>query len=254
MQISQDTDSKWVCKINKNIDRLCTPVLSDSHLHYVNYCGFIFALLIKMKRYTAIYSIVLVFSSFLSGCSVSNNPLRPQLKLLQKGIIKDDSSYVYHLPYQENKAHLLVQGYFSRYTHKHRAALDFKMKRGTKVCAVKDGVVIRIKADGKRGGGNTKYRPDGNYIVIQHNDSSRSGYWHLRNESLLVKVGDQVKQGQVIALSGNSGYTYFPHLHFIVWKFDGKGQWTQIGTRFKTNKGIRYLRPFRFYRNTKPTN
>lgn len=200
------------------------------------------------KIITAVYLCTLI------GCSVSNNPIRTELKLLQKGKIKDDTSFVYHLPFEENKTRLVVQGYFSRYTHKHRAALDFKMKSGTKICAVRDGIVIRIKADGKRGGGNSKYRADGNYIVIQHNDSSRSGYWHLRHEALFVKVGDQVKQGQIIGLSGKTGYTYFPHLHFIVWKSNGKGQWTQIGTRFQTNKGILYLRPLRFYRNTKPTN
>lgn len=205
-----------------------------------------------MTRLTSFLLPVCVLLFLLCGCAVSNNPQRKELKLLQKGKIKDDSSFVYHLPYEENKTHLLVQGYFSRYTHKNRAALDFKMKKGTKICAVRDGVVIRIKADGKRGGGNVKYRTDGNYVVIQHNDSTRSGYWHLRHEALFVKVGDQVKQGQVIGLSGKSGYTYFPHLHFIVWRSDGKGQWTQIGTRFQTNKGIRYLRPFRFYRNSKP--
>lgn len=188
----------------------------------------------------------------ITGCSVSNNPQRRELKLLQKGNLRDDSSYIYQLPYKQNKTHLLVQGYFSHYTHKHRAALDFKMRKGTKICAVRDGVVVRIKADGKRGGGNPKYRPDGNYIIIQHSDSTRAGYWHLRHKSLFVKVGDTVKQGQVIGLSGKTGYTYFPHLHFIVWKSDGKGQWKQIGTRFKTNKGIRYLRPFRFYKTVNP--
>ncbi len=192
----------------------------------------------------------LFFTITMVSCSVSNNPLHTQLKQLQKGIIKDDSSFIYHLPYEENKTHLLVQGYFSHYTHKHRAALDFKMKKGTKICAVRDGVVIRIKADGKKGGGNIKYRPDGNYIIIQHNDSTRSGYWHLRHEALLVKVGDRVKQGQVIGLSGKSGYSYFPHLHFIVWRYTKSGEWQQIGSRFQTNKGIRYLRPLRFYRNT----
>lgn len=207
-----------------------------------------------MKIFTYWHAPSFLMLLILTSCSVSNSPQRKELKLLQKGKIKDDSSFVYHLPYEENKTHLLVQGYFSRYTHKHRAALDFKMKKGTKICAVRDGIVIRIKLDGKRGGGNVKYRPDGNYIVIQHSDSTRSGYWHLRHEAIFVKVGDQVKLGQVIGLSGKSGYTYFPHLHFIVWRSDGKGQWTQIGTRFKTNKGIRYLRPFRYYRNTKPTN
>lgn len=201
-----------------------------------------------MKNNPAFYIIAAALLFLSAGCSVSDNPQRRELKLLQKGKLTDDTGFVYHLPYEENKSHLLVQGYFSRYTHRQRAALDFKMKKGTRVCAVRDGVVVRIKADGKQGGGNVKYRPDGNYIVIQHSDSSRSGYWHLRHQAVYVKTGDQVKQGQVIGLSGKSGYTYFPHLHFMVWKSDGQGRWTQIGTRFKTNTGIRYLRPFRFYR------
>jgi murein DD-endopeptidase MepM/ murein hydrolase activator NlpD len=207
-----------------------------------------------MKNNSAIYLISPILLFFSAGCTVSNNPMRAELKLLQKGKIKDDSSFVYYLPYEQNKTHLLVQGYFSHYTHKHRAALDFKMKRGTKVCAARDGVVVRLKEDGKIGGSNIKNRPYGNFIVIQHPDSSRTGYWHLQYNSVLVNMGDTVKQGQVIALSGNSGYTYFPHLHFIVWRPDKKGQWAQIGTRFQTNKGIRYLRPFRFYRNKKTTN
>ena len=206
-----------------------------------------------MKNNSALQIFIASLLFLFTGCSVSNNPVRKDLKLLQKGIIKDDSSFVYHLPYEENKAHLLVQGYFSRYTHKHRAALDFKMKKGTKICAARAGVVIRLKEDGSKGGSKVKYRTDGNFVVIQHEDSSRTGYWHIRFNGVLVNIGDTVRQGQAIALSGNSGYTYFPHLHFIVWRFDRKGQWSQIGTRFQTNKGIRYLRPFRLYRNTKPT-
>jgi murein DD-endopeptidase MepM/ murein hydrolase activator NlpD len=205
-----------------------------------------------MKRFTALHIMLPIL--FLAGCAVSNNPQREQMKLLQKGILKDDSSFVYQLPYQENKTYLLVQGYFSRYTHRNRAALDFKMKKGTKICAVRGGVVIRLKKDGNRGGSNVKYRADGNYIVIQHEDSTRSGYWHLKHDAVFVNVGDTVKQGQVIGLSGRTGYSFFPHLHFIVWRSDGKGRWKQIGTRFQTDKGIRYLRPFRFYGSKKPVN
>jgi len=207
-----------------------------------------------MNNNSVIQIIIIFLLLLLAGCSVSLDPQHKEIKMLQMGIIKDDSSFVYQLPYGENKTHLLVQGYFSHYTHKHRAALDFKMKKGTKICAARAGVVIRLKEDGKRGGSNIKNRPYGNYVVIQHEDSSRTGYWHLQFNGVLVQVGDTVKQGQVIALSGNSGYTYFPHLHFIVWRSDKKGGWQQIGTRFQTNKGIRYLRPFRFYRNQLPTN
>jgi len=91
---------------------------------------------------------------------------------LQKGIIKDDTSYVYQLPYAYNTSHLLIQGYFSHYSHKERAALDFKMKRGTKVYAARGGVVVRVKEDGNKGGWNKKYRPYGNNIVIQHSDGT----------------------------------------------------------------------------------
>lgn len=185
----------------------------------------------------------------ITGCYVSKNPMRDEVKRLQKGKIKDDSSYVYSLPYEEGKSHLIVQGYFSSFTHRERAALDFKMKRGTKICAVRDGVVVRLKEDGDRGGLKRKYRPYGNYVIIQHADSSRAGYWHLQKEGVLVNIGDTVKKGQVIGISGKTGYTAFPHLHFIVWSSDATRQWRQVPTRFQTSKGIKYLRPLRKYRN-----
>lgn len=187
---------------------------------------------------------------FLAGCTVSKNPLRKEVKLLQKGIIKDDTSYIYALPYEDNTAHLLVQGYFGRFTHKERAALDFKMKRGTKILAARDGVVIRMKEDGVHGAIKKEYRSEGNYIIVQHADSSRSGYWHLQTNGALVNVGDHVIKGQVIGLSGKTGYTAFPHLHFLVWGFDKNGRWQQIPTRFQTSKGIKYLKAINRYRST----
>jgi murein DD-endopeptidase MepM/ murein hydrolase activator NlpD len=186
---------------------------------------------------------------FIAGCAVSNNPLRNEIKQLQKGRIKDDTSYVYSLPYNANKAPLIVQGYFGKFSHKERAALDFKMKRGTNILAARGGVVIRVKEDGDKSGWNKKFRPYGNMIVIEHADSSRAGYWHLQKNGALVNAGDTVKQGQAIGLSGKTGYTAFPHLHFLVWKFSTKGQWQQLATRFQTSKGIKYLKPLKRYRS-----
>ncbi len=185
--------------------------------------------------------------TFLAGCSVSKNPLRKEVKQLQKGIIKDDTSYVYALPYQEGKTFRVIQGYFSRFTHKERAALDFNMKRRTKITAARDGIVVRAKEDGIKGGLKSKYRPDGNNIVIQHTDGSRAGYWHLQHNGALVNVGDTVKTGQIIALSGKTGYALVPHLHFLVWR-SGGGQWQQIPTRFQTSNGIKYLRSWGKYK------
>lgn len=184
-----------------------------------------------------------------SGCYVSKNPMAKEVKRLQKGITKDDTSYIYGLPYEEGKSHYLVQGYFSSFTHRERAALDFKMKRGTKICAAREGVVVRVKEDGDRGGLKKRFRPYGNYVIIQHPDSSRAGYWHLQKDGVLVNVGDTVQKGQVIAISGKTGYSFMPHLHFLVWSTDNNRQWRQVATRFQTSKGARYLRPLRKYRN-----
>lgn len=195
------------------------------------------------------FSLSFLVIVLLSGCYVSKNPMRDEAKRLQKGRVKEDTSYIYGLPYEEGKAYYMVQGYFSAFTHKERAALDFKMKRGTKICAARDGVVVRLKEDGDRGGLKRKYRAYGNYVIIQHEDSSRAGYWHLQKDGVLVNVGDTVRKGQVIALSGKTGYSAMPHLHFLVWSTDSNRQWRQVGTRFQTSKGVKYLRPLRKYRN-----
>jgi len=179
---------------------------------------------------------------FLSACSVTTNPLRKQVKLLQRGIIADDTSYVYGLPFEEGKKIRIIQGYFSRYSHKERAALDFNMKRGSNILAAREGVVVRVKEDGKRGGVRKKFRKEGNNIIIQHADGSRAGYWHLQHNGALVKVGDTIQKGQVIGLTGKTGYALVPHLHFLVWKSDRNTNWQQVPTRFQTSKGIKYLR------------
>lgn len=196
----------------------------------------------KQSKALAYIFCVTVFYS----CAVSNNPQRKQFRQLQSGKLKEDTSYLYNLPYNKNETHRLVQGYFSTLSHKERAALDFKMKRGTPVLAARGGVVVRVKEDGDKGGWNKKYRPYGNVIVIQHADSSRAGYWHLQLNGALVNVGDTVLQGQHIGYSGKTGYTLFPHLHFLVWRFNNN-QWQQVGTRFKTSKGNLYLRPLTRY-------
>ena len=196
-----------------------------------------------MKLFITSFVIICLLS-----CTVSHNPLRSTFRSLQRGKLKDDTSYVYTLPYEKGKRYRMVQGYFSRFTHKERAALDFKMKRGTIVCAAREGVVVRVKEDGDRGGLRKKYRSYGNNIVIQHADGTRAGYWHFRFNGALVQAGDSVKAGQPIGYSGKTGYTALPHLHFLVWRFDTAGHWQQVPTRFHSTAGDHYLRAFRRYK------
>ncbi|AKC60016.1 murein DD-endopeptidase MepM [Blochmannia endosymbiont of Polyrhachis (Hedomyrma) turneri] len=83
--------------------------------------------------------------------------------------------------------------------------VDFAVPIGTPVLSVGDGEVIVSKYG----------RISGNYIVIRHSNCCVTRYLHLNR--LLVKVGQVVKKGDNIALSGNTGRSTGPHLHFEVW-------------------------------------
>ncbi len=113
----------------------------------------------------------------------------------------------------------VTQGWEGGFTHKgpkSRYAIDVSMPIGTPIIAVKGGRVIDMKMDSSLGGKNKKYRAHANFIKIQHNDGTMSVYVHLKGHSQTVQIGDFVKKGQIIALSGNTGYTTGPHLHFAI--------------------------------------
>ena len=185
-----------------------------------------------------------LFLFSLASISQTNYSIRD----LKDGKFKSDSSYIYSLPFEKGKKVFLIQAYDSKMSHKDELALDFKVKKGTTICAAREGVVSSLRKDSDKGGLKQENLSDGNYIIIKHNDGSSGMYWHLQKDGALVKVGDTVRQGQVIGLSGKTGYAAIPHLHFIVWKNDSRG-WQQVATRFQTSKGIKYLQPWKCYRN-----
>jgi murein DD-endopeptidase MepM/ murein hydrolase activator NlpD len=170
---------------------------------------------------------------------------------LKNGKFNDDSSYIYTLPFAHKKKVFLVQGYESLFSHKGEKALDFKVKTGTKVCAARDGIVTATRKDSDKRGLKPENLSDGNYITIQHSDGSVAWYWHFMKDGVLVNEGDTIKTGQLIGLSGNTGYSAFPHLHFEVQGYDATGNHAQLPTRFYTQQGIIYLRPGKFYRTLK---
>ncbi len=85
--------------------------------------------------------------------------------------------------------------------------VDFGAPIGTPVLAAAAGKVIVAKTAGYGGG-------YGHYIVIEHDNGTQTLYGHL--STLSVSVDDEVTKGQNIALSGNTGKSTGPHLHFEV--------------------------------------
>lgn len=130
---------------------------------------------------------------------------------------KMDTSYVYDLPFKPQKSIYISQGYFGKRTHQGQRALDFKLPIGTDIHAAREGVVIKVVDTNTRTcykKGCEKYN---NEIIIYHNDGSFSAYAHLDTNTAKVKVGQKVLKGQLIAKSGNIGYSSGPHLHFCVY-------------------------------------
>ncbi|AWX15172.1 murein DD-endopeptidase MepM [Mergibacter septicus] len=81
--------------------------------------------------------------------------------------------------------------------------VDFAMPIGTPIIAPSDGTVSRISYQ-KAGAGH--------YVVLRHGREYETIYMHLSKP--LVKIGQKVKKGQRIALSGNTGRSTGPHLHY----------------------------------------
>ena len=158
-----------------------------------------------------------------------------------------DTSVVYALPYPKGVARFVIQGYKSSFSHKGRLNIDFMMKKGSDVTAARAGIVTKVEERYSKGGVNKKYFRFANQVIIRHSDGSLAMYAHLQHNGALVSVGDTVQRGQLIAKSGSTGYSALPHLHFAVW-FPSRGGRAELPTRFYTRRGIKYLRPGRWYR------
>ncbi|HVG41526.1 MAG TPA: M23 family metallopeptidase, partial [Chitinophagaceae bacterium] len=107
---------------------------------------------------------------------------------------------------------------------------------------------VSVQESATKGGLKNKYLHNGNYVIIRHNDGTQAYYGHLQFNGALVQVGDTITQGQAIAKSGSTGYSAFPHLHFIVWGRTSSGGRSSLPTRFKTRKGVKYLKPGTWYK------
>lgn len=124
------------------------------------------------------------------------------------------------LPFCKGKSYKIVQGYNGKHSHHtdySRYAIDFGLQTNDTICAADDGFVVGVIKDYTIGGNDKRFEEFANYITLYHPHSGLyTQYAHLKYNGSLVKVGDTVKQGQAIGLSGMTGFTSIAHLHFNV--------------------------------------
>ncbi len=124
----------------------------------------------------------------------------------------------YVLPYPAGKEYRVSQTYCYRHQgHRDQLAYDFVTPMGSQVIAARGGVVRETRqdlADDAEPVGDG----DHNHIFIEHDDGTVAFYAHLRQNGVLVAVGEEVEQGQLIGHNGASGDPDSPHLHFGVYR------------------------------------
>jgi len=130
-------------------------------------------------------------------------------------------SYRYPFPWRGGPFRLSqgANGDYSHYGPKNKYAMDIAMPVGTPIIAARAGVVV--KTENSQNGRGTD--PSGNFVRVLHDDGTMGVYLHLKQGSVSVREGQRVAVGSPLALSGNTGNSSGPHLHFVVQRNTGGG-------------------------------
>lgn len=147
-----------------------------------------------------------------------------------------DADYLYDLPFKKGTRVRIEQGYNGKFTHLGENALDFNMSQGSQVRAARNGVVISVVQNFTETCLTEACKSMANHIMIMHSDGTIAEYSHLKYNEARVAVGDSVKQGDLIALSGATGYARGPHLHFVCY-LAGFGTGRSVKTKFRVGNG-----------------
>ncbi len=153
---------------------------------------------------------------------------------------KHDDSFAYRFPFKKGGSFRLDQGYGGEYSHQgdELYSLDFNMPIGTPVYAARSGLVIELEEKFTKSGADKNLMSEANFVSVLHNDGTFAVYSHLKKNGVTVQLGQQIQPGQQIGLSGDTGYSTGPHLHFAVMKTKVGGGYITLPTKFATQQGI----------------
>jgi murein DD-endopeptidase MepM/ murein hydrolase activator NlpD len=151
-----------------------------------------------------------------------------------------DDDYLYRLPYGDGVSFPVIQAYESKFSHRgvERFTVDFAMPVGTPVHAAREGVIALVEDSHEAGCAREECGRFANFIVVLHSDGTTGEYFHLEQGSAVVRPGEHVARGERLALSGNTGFSTAPHLHFGVYRTDSHGGTQSLATRFRARGGI----------------
>jgi len=100
-------------------------------------------------------------------------------------------------------------------------------------------VIINVAGDFFEGEVSEKMMEQANYVCVLHDDGTMAIYAHLELETVKFPIGKRIERGQVLALSGNTGFSSGAHLHFAIQKNFGM-ELRSIPFEFEGNDGTSF--------------
>lgn len=163
------------------------------------------------------FSDFVLMNLLLLGGTLLDVLIIPVLSLFRTPTMYDESRLL-QLPYASGETRFVAQGYNGTFSHADSFALDFYMAVGSNILATHSGVVTFVE-DSNTGACGFNCCCPNNYIEVEsgadeNNITIYSAYLHIEQGGACVQVGQTVQQGDVIAKSGNVGFSTAPHLHF----------------------------------------
>jgi len=109
---------------------------------------------------------------------------------------------------------IIVDAPYHREQEDLKHCIDFFLPQGTPLCAIQSGIVIACEDRYSKTFNDPRHAHKANRVIIRHDDGQWSIYAHLQHHSINIILWQQVKKGEIIARSGQTGYATYPHLHF----------------------------------------
>jgi murein DD-endopeptidase MepM/ murein hydrolase activator NlpD len=142
------------------------------------------------------------------------------------------SELTFPSPLREKSQADFGPGTVETHTKEYEFSYDFSVPEGTSVYAIEEGTVIRVIQKYTQSHQDKTRIHEVNKVEILHLDGSVAAYAHLKAQSVPLKICDKISKGQIIGLSGNTGFSSGPHLHLDVTRPIGIGKFKTIPIRF----------------------